>query len=136
MSSTYQRQRYVLKTDTGVPANVTKGDTGPSFHGEIMQVLYSHGDTGVADTGANITVNLVPQDGMDTGFGVNVLATLDLGAARRMFVPRQDIQTPVGGPDTGNAPFVSAGDRLRVKITAGRTLDATLEQIVWVYIKT
>lgn len=132
----YHRQRFAIKTDTGVAGDVTHGDTGPSFHGEIAQVLYSHADTGTADTGANITINMVPVNGGDTGLGVNVLATLDVGAARRMWVPSQDVHTTAGAADTGFAPFVSAGDHLRVKITAGRTLDATLEQIVWVYIKT
>ncbi len=119
-----QRHRFSIKTDTGVAGDVTHGDTGPSFFGEIMQMRWSPQDTGVADTGGDLQVGLYPELPGDTGLGFLIVDETDVMGLGFTRAPRQPGHAP-DGTDTGvdeYFPYVAAGDRLRVKVTAGRTL--------------
>lgn len=93
--------------DTG-----TQGDTGPMTFGEIAQVRWN---PTTADTGADLTITVLPRAG-DTGDGWDILADNDSLGVNFVKVPRQDTHDLAGVSDTGSAPIVLGGDRLRVKI--------------------
>lgn len=110
-----QRQVFNISTDTG-----TQGDTGPNFSGEIKQIGWAP-TTG--DTGADLTLVLLPVDTTDTAGGLPVLNDADCLGASFMRAPVISGfgKTP-DGTDTGLAhyyPVVAAGDRLRIKVTPG-----------------
>jgi len=108
----HTRQRFELIADTGSIQSI--GDTGASFGGEIKQVKWKHIS---GDTGGAIEILMLPVRDDDTGQGIIVLSQGLTPDFTR--VPRQPACAP-DGTDTGvdeYAPFVSAGERLRVKRT-------------------
>lgn len=107
---TVSRQIFEVSTDTG-----TWGDTGPNFSGQIVQV---HWNPTTVDTGADLTMALLPRAG-DTGDGFNVIAQTDVLGTNFQRVPGQRVHDAAGVADTGLAPVYAAGDRLRVKVTPG-----------------
>lgn len=118
------RQSFTISTDTG-----TKGDTGPPISGTIWAMRWQ---PTTADTGADLYVALVDAQG-DTAGGVQMLSDNDcLGAA---FTKQPTFpQTHVDGFDTGasqDVPFVSAMQRIRVKVTpAGAAVAGKLSFMV------
>jgi hypothetical protein len=132
----YNRQSFTIVTDTGVAGEVIKGDTGGAIFGEIMQVRVL---PTVADTGGDLEIGLYPRMA-DTGSGWLIYNNPDCLGTDLMFAPRQRISVHLaddtgGDTDTGWAPYVAAGDRLRVKVRAGRVVAAggTNEVTVLVY---
>lgn len=110
-----QRQVFTISTDTG-----TQGDTGPNFSGEIMQIGWA---PVTADTGADLSLVLLPVDTTDTAGGLPLLNDADCLGASFMRAPKIPGfgRTP-DGTDTGlahYAPPVASGDRLRIKVTPG-----------------
>ena len=123
---TISRQRFAF-SDTG-----TQIDTGPPFVGEIMQVRWNP----TSDTGAALQLGLYPKEG-DTGDGW--LFIDDTGGLRANFIiaPRQHIAFLDGSnaSDTGRAPIVSAGDRLRAKVSAQGTSTTVVSGTLYVWMK-
>lgn len=106
------RQSFSISTDTG-----TKGDTGSPINGTIWGMRWQ---PTTADTGADLYVALIDAQG-DTAGGVQMLSDNDcLGVA---FTKQPTFpQTHGDGFDTGasnDVPFVSATQRLRIKVTPG-----------------
>ena len=153
---TIVRQKFSILTDTGT-ALVTKGDTGPPMWGELMQVYIGadpgwsdSGDTGIAVRLAVLPTRDVPGGTTDTGDGYDVFDLPHVRgtpgvAARRLISPRNLVS--IRGADTGlataidtgteMAPFILAGERLRIKCVAGTTLsDSGLPLVMYVYLKT
>ena len=117
----YNRQLFTITTDTGVAANAVKGDTGPAMFGEIMQVRVLPRE---ADTGGDLEIGLYPTQG-DTGDGFLIYNDNDSLGVASLIAPRQSITVAGDGTnDTGWAPYVAAGDHLRVKVRAGRVVAA------------
>jgi len=113
------RHYFEIVTDTGVPASVVKGDTG-IINGRVLQV---HVKPTVADTGGDLEIGIYPTS--DTGDGWLFYNNNDVLGAESTFVPQQSISTNLDGTtDTGFAPVVGEGDRLRVKVRAGRVVAA------------
>jgi hypothetical protein len=107
-----RRQIFEVDTDTG-----TWTDTGPSFHGAIQQMAWNP-DT--VDTGADLSIWLIPKNG-DTGDNILVYSEIDCLGADFLRVPLQPGHSP-DGSDTGvdqYFPIVSAGERLRIRVTPG-----------------
>ena len=107
---TIQRQLFQVSTDTG-----TQGDTGPPFFGEIAQLRWN---PTTADTGADLRIDILPKTA-DTGDGWNVLNDNDVLGTNFVRVLRQDTHDGAGVSDTGSAPIIGAGDRIRIKVTPG-----------------
>lgn len=111
-------QRQLFNISTG---SSPSGDTGPSMNGELMQIRWN---PIVADTGADIRVDLLPRQG-DTGDGWTLYSQADCLGSNFVKGLRQPQHGSDGAPDpsdTGAAfgvPIVAAGDRVRVKITPG-----------------
>lgn len=105
-------QRILFEVPTNAGDTGTQGDTGPPINGEIMQVRWN---PTVADTGGDLTLTVLPKTG-DTGDGFDILADADCLGANFNRVPRQDTHDATGVSDTGSAPIVLAGDRIRMKI--------------------
>ena len=117
----YNRQLFTITTDTGVAGDAVKGDTGPAMFGEIMQVRVLPRE---ADTGGDLEIGLYPTQG-DTGDGFLIYSNNDSLGSASTFAPRQKVTAGGDGTtDTGYAPYVAAGDYLRVKIRAGRVVAA------------
>lgn len=117
-----KRHKFTL-SDTG-----TFGDTGPGFHGVIMQLHWNPS----TDTGATIEMSLLPKTG-DTGDGWVFYSQADVLQSNFTRAPRQTLHDSVG-LDTGvdsYGPIVSAGDRIRVKVTAKGTAAVTGSLYVW-----
>ena len=115
-----QRQSFTIASDTG-----SRGDTGPPAHGTIRQVRWQ---PTTADTGGDLYMALINAVG-DTAGGFQIYNDNDcLGAA---FTRQPSInQVSVDGLDSGHslsdAPFVAAGERLRIKTVPGATLAGKL----------
>lgn len=106
------RHIFEVNTDTG-----TWGDTGKVFTGEVMQM---HWNPDTADTGGDLSLALLPKEN-DTGDGFIFYNDNDCLGANFVKVPLQPGHAS-DGTDTGvdeYFPVVSAGDRLRVKVTPG-----------------
>jgi hypothetical protein len=109
-----QRQIYDVNTDNGVWT-----DSGPSFHGEILQARWEA--TSGGDTGDDLAIWLQQRPG-DTGNGVLVVA--QAGNLNTDFTRcwRQPTHLTTGAVDTGadqTVPVVSAGEHLRVRVSPG-----------------
>ena len=122
MSELYSRQKFTIYSDTGATGTTTliSGDTGPAFNGRVLQMRWRWFDTGVGDTGAALRVSLHPVTD-DTGGGWDILL-LDNIKNDWTKTPTQQIHKTSGARDTGAAYIISAGDHLRVKMTADKTL--------------
>ena len=108
---THIRQSFQVDTDTGTQTLV-----GGSFHGEITQMRWA---PSTADTGADLALGLDP-NASDTGDGWLFYNNNDVLGSGFTIVPMQSVSTNLDGTtDTGAAPIVSAGDRLRVTVTPG-----------------
>jgi len=107
------RQRFNVNTQSGVWT-----DTGPAFMGGIMQMRW---DPSTPDTGADLELSLLSEDASDTGNGIVFYSDNDCLGADFMKVPLQPGHAS-DGTDTGvdqYFPIVSAGDRIRVRVTPG-----------------
>ena len=140
MANTYHRQHFSILVDTGVAGNTTKGDTGAPAWGELMQVhIGSKHFADSGDTGLSITLTQIPVFGGDTGRGWNILLVEDVRTHGTFGVlQRSRLGGDTGTSDSGmHTPYVFAGDRLRIKATAGTTLsDSGLPVDVWCYFRT
>ena len=92
-------------------------DTGPPFTGEIVQMRYY---PSTADTGGDLAIDLM-HNLADTGEAYTFFNDNDCMGVAFARVPSQP-QTHADGFDTGaslDMPVVSAGERLRVRVTPG-----------------
>lgn len=105
-------QRILFEVPTNAGDTGTQGDTGPAIFGELAQIRWN---PTTADTGADLALTVLPRAG-DTGDGWDILSDNDCLGVNFTRVLRQDTHDPAGVSDTGSAPIVMAGDRLRVKI--------------------
>ena len=94
-------------------------DTGPSFHGAILQMRWY---PTTADTGGDLAIDLMPSaDIADTGQAYTFYDDNDCLGVAFTKVPTQPAHQ-ADGLDTGadlNVPIIAAGDRLRIRITPG-----------------
>lgn len=110
------RMLFNVSADTG-----TWGDTGPAVWGGLLQM---HWNPTTADTGADLTITLLPKED-DTGDGWIIYNDNDCLGANFTKVPYQathEAGGAVASTDTGTwsaVPVVFAGDRPRVKVTPG-----------------
>ena len=108
----YSRQRFDVNAGSGVWA-----DTGPSFMGEVTQLAWN---PSTPDTGGDLQITLRPAKGGDTGNGWSIYNDNDCLGADFIKATRVSRYGPDGVSDTGHTErVVSAGDRLRVKVTPG-----------------
>jgi hypothetical protein len=109
-------QRQVFDLNGGSSAF---SDTGPSFTGAIMQMRWY---PTTADTGGDLAIDLMPSAAAaDTGQAYTIYNDNDCLGVPFTKVPSQP-QHHSDGFDTGSGldvPIVSAGDRLRIRITPG-----------------
>jgi hypothetical protein len=106
------RQFFDINTDTG-----TYTDSGASFHGEVKQVRW---EVTTGDTGGDLGIWL-QQRPDDTGNGITILNDNDCLGADFVRMPVNPTHHS-DGFDTGTAqeaPVVSAGEHLRIKVTPG-----------------
>ena len=121
------RQSYQVNTDTGTWSRV-----GPSFMGGVMQIGWS---PSTGDTGGDLAISLLPAGDGDTGAGWVIYDNNDcLGADFLQSLTKSAVHA--NGSDTGSGgaqvPVVSAGDRLKVKVTpGGAAVVGTLN--IWTY---
>ncbi len=105
---------------------VNNGDTGRATYtsgpcsGEIVQV---HWNPTAADTGADLTLTLLPKDG-DTGDGFDFLSDNDVLGTNMTWVPRQNTHDESGVSDTGTAPVYAAGDKIQAVVRPGGAANA------------
>ena len=137
----YARQKFEIITDTGGSAGSTVSDTGPPIFGELQYMLAQAGDTAGTDTGANVRGFIVPVDGNDSGDSFIFLNTADLGATDQIFAPRVQVGLGVGAvgstTDSGEAvPYILAGDRIRLEVTAGSNRENDRVRRFYLYFKT
>ena len=94
-------------------------DTGPSFHGAILQMRWY---PTTPDTGADLAIDLMPSAAAaDTGQAYTFYNNNDCLGVPFTNVPTQPMHHS-DGFDTGasgDVPIVAAGERLRVRITPG-----------------
>lgn len=124
---TVNRQLFTISTDTG-----TQDLTGNCFFGGVMQIGWN---ATAADTGADLTVWLLPKASNDTGDGWIIFNDNDcLGADFLKGLARKDVHA--NGADTGvsgsHSVVAAAGDHLRVRVTPGGAAVAG-ELYIWTY---
>ena len=120
----YSRQRFPIS----VLAGATKGDTGPSFWGEVLQTRWSP----TTDTGTSMTLALIPST-TDTGEGHVFFQDTGHMRTENFRSPRvRTFSDGTGSADTGFATVVAAGDRLRIKfVNKGAANAVTGTFYVW-----
>lgn len=124
---------FDITTDTGGVA--IAGDTGGPVYGEIVGIYVK---PHVLDTGGDLEMGLYP-DADDTGMGYLFYNNDDcLGAPIRFAPVIPGVHNPDGSQDTGsNVPLVAGGERMIVRIRAGRVVAAggTNRTRIWVYVR-
>lgn len=120
----YSRQTYNLSGSSSAFS-----DTGPNFHGAIMQMRWY---PTTPDTGADLAIDLMPSAAAaDTGEAYTFYNNNDCLGVPFTHVPTQP-QNHSDGADTGagEAPIVAAGERLRIRVTPGGAAVAG-KLIIW-----
>lgn len=105
-------------------------DTGPAFHGAIAQMRWY---PTTPDTGADLAIDLMPNIA-DTGEAITIYNNNDCLGVPFTNVPCQPMHHS-DGFDTGaavEAPIVSAGERLRIRVTPGGAAVAG-KLYIWTY---
>jgi len=122
----FSRQRFDILTDTG--GDFT--DTGPPFSGAIIQMYYQIpvGDTGMPDTGADLTLTLV-------NTGQQIMKADNIGEASFAKVPSQKVHDTGGAEISAQpAPIYAAHDQIR--LTLNQSAGVPGQKAATVYITT